>query len=144
MHILFVCTGNICRSPMAEGIARSRYADLATFSSAGTAALHRSGPTSPATKAAAEIGADISGLRATSLRRGADPVPDHIYVMTERHRSRVIATHPALAERVELLDPEGDIADPYGLDIDFYRATRDRIAAAIDRRAPDWGRFDSP
>jgi protein-tyrosine phosphatase len=138
MHILFVCTGNICRSPMAEGIARERYPDLATFSSAGTRAVRGSAPTGFATTVTKELGIDIAGLRASSLRKAITPTPDHIYVMTERHRSRVVADHPGLAGRVELLDPSGDVADPYGLDADFYRATRDKIAAAIDYRARHW------
>jgi protein-tyrosine-phosphatase len=138
VHILFVCTGNICRSPMAEGIARDRFPDLATYSSAGTVAVRGSTPTTSAVSAAAEIGVDISELRAGSLRKGSDPLPDQIYVMTHHHLDRVVTTLPGLAERVQLLDPQGEIADPYGYDIDVYRATRDQIIAAIEARAPDW------
>ena len=123
---------------MAEGIARERYPELATYGSAGTMAVRGSAPTSPATSVAGELGIDIGNLRATSLSKAFTPIPDHIYVMTERHRAKVAASHPGLADRVELLDPNGDIADPYGLDTDFYRTTCDRIAAAIDLRARQW------
>ena len=97
-----------------------------------------SAPTGSATKVAGEVGVDIGNLRASALSEAVTPIPDHIYVMTERHRSTVVGDYPGLADRVELLDPEGDIADPYGLDTDFYRVTRDKIAKALDLRAEQW------
>lgn len=124
---------------MAEGIARARFGEQATYSSAGTMAMRGSAPTDAAVIAAGELDADISSLRATSLARATDPMPDKIYVMTAHHLAQVRDLLPGLAERVELLDPAGDIADPYGLDVAFYRGTRDQIAAAIDRRAAEWG-----
>lgn len=123
---------------MAEGIARKRYGDRATFASAGTMAVVGSAPTAAARTAAAEIDVDISELRGLSLARSVDPVPDRIYTMTERHRRQVAVAIPELADRVELLDPAGEVADPYGRDLIFYRHARDQIAAAIDRRAADW------
>ncbi|MCP3977057.1 MAG: hypothetical protein GY720_21425 [bacterium] len=123
---------------MAEGIARARYGDRATFSGAGTIAVRGSVPTTPATTASDEIGVDIRDLRATQLNKSFSPLPDHIYVMTNRHRERVISAFPGFADRVELLDPNGDVPDPYGYDIDVYRAARDQIAAAIDARAKEW------
>ena len=123
---------------MAEGIARERFPDLATYSSAGTVAVRGATPTTNAVSAAAEIGVDISELRAGPLRKGSDPLPDHIYVMTYHHLDRVVAAFPGLAERVQLLDPEGEVADPYGYDIEVYRATRDQIVAAIETRTREW------
>lgn len=123
---------------MAEGIARARFPDLATYASAGTAAVHGAPPTASAVAAAAEVGIDISAQRAGALSTSSDPLPDRIYVMTNRHRDRVVAAFPGLAERVELLDPHGEIADPYGYDMAVYRATRDQIATAIEARAREW------
>ena len=123
---------------MAEGIARDRYPELATYASAGTMAVRGSAPTTSAASATGEFGIDIGNLRASALSKAFTPLPDHIYVMTERHRARVAADFPGLADRVELLDPGGEIADPYGLDEEFYRRTRDQIAAAIDLRAEEW------
>ena len=123
---------------MAEGIARELFPELATYSSAGTMAVRGAPPTASAGAVTAEIGIDISALRAGALRKGSDPLPDHIYVMTTGHLDRVVAAFPGLAERVELLDPEGEIADPYGSDVDFYRTTRDQIIAAIEARSEEW------
>lgn len=123
---------------MAEGIARHGYPDLATYGSAGTMAVTDSPPTDAAHLAAGEIGVDISGLRGHAVTEATDPLPDHIYVMTERHLDNVKDALPHVADRVELLDPDGEIADPYGFDIDFYRQTRDQIVAAIDRRSAEW------
>lgn len=127
---------------MAEGIARARHGDKATFSSAGTIAVRGSAPTPAAASAAAELGVDISDLRALQLSKSFSPIPDHIYVMTNRHRDRVIAAVPGLADRVELLDPNGEVADPYGYDLDVYRAARDQITAAIDQRSKEWSTSD--
>lgn len=123
---------------MAEGIARERYSHLATFAGAGTMAERGSAPTDLATAAAAELGVDITRLRGTELRHSLDPVPDRIYVMAAAHHSQVVDEAPNLADRVELLDPTGEIADPYGRDLAFYRVTRDTIAAAIDARSLEW------
>lgn len=101
-------------------------------------AVRGAAPTTPATAAANEIGVDISGLEATQLNKSFHPIPDHIYVMTSRHRVRVIAAFPGMADRVELLDRRGEVADPYGHDLEVYRAARDQIAAAIDARAQEW------
>jgi protein-tyrosine phosphatase len=123
---------------MAEGIARELFPDLATYSSAGTLAVRGAPPTAAAIAATAEIGIDISELRAGGLRKSSNPLPDQIYVMTTDHRDRVVATFPGLAERVSLLDPNGEVADPYGHDLDVYRATRDQIVSAIEARARSW------
>jgi len=123
---------------MAEGIARERFPDLATYSSAGMVAVRGATPTSSAVAAAAEIGIDISDLRAAPVRKGSNPLPDHIYVMTAGHLERVVAAFPGLAERVELLDPEGEVPDPYGYDLDSYRAARDQIERAIEARSREW------
>lgn len=95
-------------------------------------------PTVSAAEAAAEIDIDIADLRSQSLPRAIDPPPDKIYVMTEHQRRQVAAAAPGLAGRIELLDPDGEVADPYGLDLDHYRHARDQISSAIERRAPHW------
>lgn len=148
--MLFVCTGNTCRSPLAAAIARRRAAEALgltedqlparglRIASAGTMA----GPATPATDlsiaAAAEIGLDLTGHASTpaegELIEGAGP----IYALAQSHLEALLRSYPALAGRVDLLDPDGlDIIDPFGADLDVYRATRDAIGRALDRRWPE-------
>jgi protein-tyrosine phosphatase len=113
--ILVVCTGNICRSPIAEGMLRdalrARFGDAApTVSSAGTAGLDGAGPTPEAVTAAAEHGVDIAGHRARSL----DPAPasdaDLLLAMAGEHRDILLSAHGdldrtfTLKELVRLLE----------------------------------------
>lgn len=135
MHVTFVCTGNICRSPMAELIARHRYPEH-TFDSSGTWAMTGWDMTEPARAALGEIGIEDHGHVARPFETAAGSVePDLIYVMTAEHLDTVVRARPDLADRASLLDPEGrDIADPYGGSIHDYRNARDLIARALDAR----------
>ena len=130
--ILFVCSGNICRSAMAEGIARARLDDAGiAFASAGTWAGRGNPATPEAVVAAAQIGVDIRAHRSRPLDADMAGAADLVYGMTTSH----LAAWPTAV----LLDPSGrEIADPYGLSAAVYAAVRDQIVAAIDTRAPDW------
>lgn len=136
MRVTFVCTGNICRSPMAELIARHRYGATHTFDSSGTWAMTGWGMTEPARTALREIGIEDHDHRARAFEEAATAdEPDAIYVMTTEHLDTVVRTRPDLADRAEMLDPDGrDIADPYGGSLHDYRRARDLIAAALDAR----------
>lgn len=145
--VVFVCTGNICRSPMAEGIAAARLdpGHRVEFASVGTHAVVGAPATRHAITAAEEVGADISYHRGRDVYAGLLTRADRIYVMTRGHQRRITTAFPGVAEKVELLDPEGtDIADPYGMDLPDYREARDRIVAAVEARLPDWERLASP
>ena len=126
---------------MAEAIARDRVGEGAAveFSSAGLYSLDGA-PASPnAIAAAAEIGVDAADHRARPITRKMAEGADVIYVMTSAHRDALLAMEPELEETVELLDPDGrDITDPYGSDLDTYRAARDHIVEAIEARLEDW------
>ncbi len=131
---LFVCTGNLCRSPMAEAIARAM-APGEALASAGTWAGRGNPATREAVVAAAEAGGDLAGHRSQPLTRDLLAAADRVYVMTRSHVQAVEDLLPAAAGRTELLDPGGaEIADPYGLPIDDYRACRDQIVAALEAR----------
>lgn len=149
--ILFVCTGNTCRSPLAEGFARQMTAQAMgvtedrvlargmRFASAGTATMPGMGASDGSLEAGAEAGLDLSD----HLSQPVDPAlwtrAMKIYCLGESHRRALLAEAPEAAEKIELLRPDGlDIADPYGGDLMVYRRARDEIAAAVQARMSDW------
>ncbi len=123
-RILFVCLGNICRSPIAEGVLRGKAAqrglDL-VIDSAGTASWHVGKPPDRrAIAAAARRGYDISRLRARQVRPGDFADFDLILAMDESNLADLEAMRPAGAgARVELLldtladPPMREVPDPY-------------------------------
>lgn len=145
--ILFVCTGNMCRSPMAAGLAKHILADtLGTAPkelpnrgidvlSAGTAAAGGSGPSDNAVRAAADLGVDIRSHRSRPISVDVLRAADYIYVMTRGHRDVVVRLAPEAAPRVALVDPSGrDIEDPIGGDLAVYRACAARLKEALAAR----------
>jgi protein-tyrosine-phosphatase len=118
MRVLFVCTGNICRSPFAEDVARREGLDA---DSAGLEAYAGAGPTDDAIAVARELGHDISSHRARPLTAEMVERADLVVGMTAAHVS-------ALGGRSRLLG-EADLDDPIGRGRDVYR----RVYAQIER-----------
>lgn len=127
MEILFVCTGNTCRSPMAEGYLKSKELPDVTVRSCGISASGT--PVSEnSRKAMEEIGIDISGLVSEQLTTSDLARADKIYCMSPSHKTVLdMYTNP---QKVEMLS--GGIPDPFGGDLEIYRKCRDSIIAAID------------
>ena len=138
-EILFVCTGNTCRSPMAERLMKHlcRSVDGWTFSSAGVFAAEDSPASAGAIEALGEKGLDLSDHRARHLtpemlREAAWVIP-----MTADHRRLVLEQAPERAQRVRTLhsfgdaNPAKDVMDPVGGSLDTYRVTRDEIESAL-------------
>jgi protein-tyrosine phosphatase len=146
-RVLFICTGNMCRSPMAEGLARRMLADRIGCSpaelpdhglevaSAGTAAMTGGPASDNAIAAMAERGIDLTGHQAQAMTVDALQAADYIWVMTHGHRQAVLGRAPEVLGRVNLVDPAGrDVADPIGGDLETYRACAGQIEAALVQR----------
>lgn len=131
MRVLFVCTGNICRSPFAEVAARQLADDGARqFSSAGTFAMDGNGATATGVEAAADLGFDLTGHEARRLTAALLAETDLVYGMEDEHVESVFALDRDV--RAELLRPDGrSIPDPYGGDHDEYRACYSSIRTAV-------------
>ncbi|TMK33489.1 MAG: low molecular weight protein arginine phosphatase [Actinobacteria bacterium] len=102
--VIVVCTGNVCRSPIAEGLLRRATEHRAngapiTVSSAGTAGWEGSPAMPEAVEAAAERGVDISGHVATRLRPGMAADADLVLCMAGEHRELITRDEPEAADR---------------------------------------------
>lgn len=140
-RVLFVCTGNICRSPMAEGLFRHNVSGRGGFEalSAGVGATDGQRPSEYAVRALAELGIDISHQRSRSLTSELVNQADYIFGMTHSHVDSIILLYPQAAEKTfllrefdETLDQfEKDISDPIGGSYEVYLNCRDQIEQGI-------------
>jgi len=139
--ILFICTGNICRSPMAEGLFRQAAGGRGDFRvlSAGLGAANGQPPTPHAVSAMRELGIDISGHRSRMLTADLARQADYIFGMTHGHVDTIALLYPPAEEKTfllrefdETLDPfEQDISDPIGSSYEVYVSCRDQIKEGI-------------
>lgn len=148
MHVLFVCTGNTCRSPMAEALMRdalaSRGTDQVTVSSAGTGAWDGAPISEGAYLVGLERGMDLSGHRAQLLTRDLVKSADLILTMSSHHRARVAElggedkVH-VLGEYAGREEGRSEVTDPFGSDLASYRQTfaeiQDLINGVVSRVA---------
>jgi protein-tyrosine-phosphatase len=127
--ILFVCTGNICRSPIAEGLlkkmARDNQWSLET-QSAGLAAFNGVPATQEAIEACQEKGIDISAHQSQPLSKALILESSLILTMTDKQKESILRKMPELVDKVNLLsDFAGkgveDVEDPVGQPVEVYR-----------------------
>jgi protein-tyrosine-phosphatase len=157
-RILFVCTGNTCRSPMAEGLCRSFLAqfhlqDEVDVASAGLQALDGGQVSLEAVGVMAEKGIDLSGHRTSCLTAARVQWADLILTMEERHRHYLLQQFPEAAGKVWVLkeyvaSPEAasgqpapqagpgwpgrhDIPDPIGRPAEVYSQCAMELSGAI-------------
>lgn len=126
--ILFVCTGNICRSPMAEGFARAIRPDL-TFASGGTHPVLGAAPTTHAQNVMRELDIDIGSQRSARIPHEAELA----LCMTAEHLAWMRSHRPAVDAELLMIDGT-DVMDPYGEDEHMYRQIRDQIVDALRLR----------
>lgn len=135
MNILFVCTGNTCRSPMAayimDKVAVENDLDI-LIESAGIFAEPGKKASENAIKALSDMGIDLSDHRTQPLNEDLIKKSDIILTMTEGQKKLI---EPYAKDKVHTLleyaGSEGDISDPYGGDIEEYKETAQEIYDAI-------------
>ena len=132
MKILFVCTGNTCRSPMAEGIFRKMMQDMGMedrvlCQSAGLSALDGMEVSENAVRACGEWGIDIADHTARRITGEEIPVWDLYFPMSKTHG---YILQQAGVPQTKIYIPKY-IEDPFGQDLDAYRKCRDKLAEEL-------------
>lgn len=142
MRVLFVCTGNTCRSPMAEAIARRMAGERGLrdleFGSAGTSAWDGAPASDGALLVGMERGLGLDAHRARVLTRDLVAGADLVLVMSPHHRERALVlggegkTH-LLTDYSARSSEARAVMDPFGGDLETYRQTFDELSAEIAR-----------
>ncbi|MGB2689435.1 MAG: low molecular weight protein arginine phosphatase [Desulfobacterales bacterium] len=131
-NILFVCIGNICRSPFAQGLftklVRQEGHKVFHAESAGLLALPGNSATFLSQKVAPEHGVDLAGHKAKRLSQELVDWSELILVMEKSHKDELLADFPEATDKTFLIrrfarfgSRSRGIADPYGLQYDAYR-----------------------
>lgn len=148
--VVFVCTGNTCRSPMAEVLCAKLLADRLGCAlqelpqrgylilSAGMAALPGDPPALEAVEAVRELGADLTGHLSRPLSADMVLQADYLITMTRRHAAAVVDQFGDLDPRPRLLGSGGDdVADPIGREQQVYRDCAREILQHLERFVPE-------
>lgn len=133
-QVLFVCSGNTCRSPMAERLFRKMLSGRLRCSeedlirrgfsvrSAGLAAFEGAPASVESVELLRESGIDLSDHQSRRVDANLLLHADHVLTMTRMHRETILQQYPQLEDRVRTVAPDGmDVSDPYGGGIEEYR-----------------------
>jgi L-threonylcarbamoyladenylate synthase len=146
---LFVCTGNTCRSPMAEGFFRKYLAEKIGCSldelegkgykvlSAGMMDMAGAPVSAESVRASALKGVDITGHASRHLTRSLIDASDFIFCMTRSHCEQVIFLSPEAERKCSLLAKDGEIPDPIGQSQKRFDSCADLIEAAVKTRVSE-------
>ncbi len=139
--LLFVCTGNTCRSPMAEALVRRALKDRPDWRvmSAGIGAINGQPPSAHSVRVMKDVGIDISGHRSQMATGRLVREADFVFGLTRGHVEGLVYLYPEAAGKTFVLrdfddaaDPlDRDIADPIGGPLEGYMDCRDQIAASL-------------
>ena len=144
MKLAFVCSGNICRSPMAQVIAQDQlkargHSGMAI--SAGTLNLQGRRAASHARAVAAAHGLDLESHRSQGIQNKMITFADHVFVMSPHHERDILALYPALAPRIVQMwqwvpeslqrGPLSEIQDPVNKDVAHFERCFEEIHAGL-------------
>jgi len=152
LMVLFVCTGNTCRSPMAEALFRRLAAERlgcrpeeierhgVVIASAGISAWAGTRASAAAIDVMAEMGGDLGGHESQPLTEDLVRQADVILTMTAAHRAAILAQFPEAGGRVTMLSPDRqDVLDPIGGSLDIYRRCARQIHGHLTARLDTLG-----
>ena len=149
--VLFVCTGNSCRSVMAEGLFKKLVEGRDDFyvGSAGVGAADGYGASDETLHVMRQHGIDMSGHKSRRITAAMVRTADKIFVMENMHRAAILQEWPQAAEKTHLLTEyskhvkhrgrEIDIPDPIQMSRDFYRNVFDVIRECVEHIAEEFG-----